>query len=280
MPFVPLASRKPLPVILDDDKARMTLQQRERDDAVVTASSGRAPGRSGYRFANHPATLGGSSQRSAPFQGGTSTWRPPEVDPGGPASRREAQSADYGGLHEGSHSMRRPKSLPTLKQEGAQEHLMECHPVATELRRLDKLATLTEKTEMKQPLERRQPAAAPPTQPRSFHTQGGLVQFPKYMLIHNCHLKTMDVMRYHQEQEKLAKEQEELAKAQEDLAKSQAALGPQSPQGSLGEQSPKSRSAPPISWGAPVLGDAAPGEVAAGSAMPLVRGAKTSNWFR
>ncbi|CAK0829917.1 unnamed protein product, partial [Prorocentrum cordatum] len=196
-----------------------------------------------------------------------------EVDPGGPASRREGQAASFGALHEGSHSMRRPKSLPTLKQEGAQEHLMDCHPVATELRRLDKLAALTEKTEMKQPLERRQPAAAPPAQPRSFQTTGGLVQFPKYMLIHNCHLKTLDTMRFH-------KEQEELARAQEESAKAQAVLSPKAPQGSHGEQSPKSRTAPPVSWGAPVLNDRAPGEVAAGSAMPLVRGGQTSNWFR
>lgn len=274
MPFVPLASRKPLPVILDDEKARLTLQQRERDHAVVTVRAGVAPGNSGYRFANHPATMGASqrSQRADPFQGGTSMWRPPEVDPGGPASRREGQAADFGALHEGSHSMRRPKSLPTLKQEGAQEHVLDCHPVTAELRRLDKLAALTE-SEMKQPIVPKRPAATPPKQPRSFQTQGGLVNFPKYMLIHNCHLKTQDVMRFH-------KEQEELAKTQEELAKAEAALGPQSPQRSCGEQSPKSRTAPGVSWGAPVLNDSAQGEVVAGSTMPLGRSTQTSNWFR
>jgi hypothetical protein len=110
-----------------------------------------------------------------------------------------------------------------------------------------------------------------PKEKPPFAMQGGLVNFPKYMLTHNCDLKTRDVIRFHKEQEDAMKTAAEAAKL---------GLDPPSPKF---EQSPKAqRDFPEPSWGAPRLREqgGASGGAWAGSTMPLGRGMRTSNPFR
>lgn len=264
MPFVPLGSRKPIPVVLDDEKARLAAKQREKDSAAVTASGRFEVGASGYRFANHPVTLG-TVRHSRPFEGATSTWRPPEADPNGPAAKRDCVQAEWGGIHQGSHgssnSMRRPKSLPILKPEEA-DWAGECHPHSTELRRFQKLGSVTEKAQMSD-AQFANPYMPTTEQPRVYHAAGGLVNFPKYMLWDNCHMKQQDCMRFHKQQEELTK----MAASGTSLASS--------------FQSPKRtvRDFPEPTWGARRKSDDG-GPAWAGNPLPIGRGSRSSNPFR
>ncbi|CAK0865084.1 unnamed protein product [Prorocentrum cordatum] len=112
----------------------------------------------------------------------------------------------------------------------------------------------------------RRPARPPEPEPGPAE-QGGPILFPKYMLLHNCHLKTRDVLSFH---------------AKQDAAR---AAGAQGTAGlgwpAAGAAQPRPMSFREASWGAPRLrqeGGAA-GGFAAGSTLPAGRCQSTSNPF-
>lgn len=203
MPFVPLSQRKAVPLILDEDKARMQKVQAEKDQAVIQAHVGVAPGTSGYRFAHHPQTFGTVRGPEMPFQAATSPWRPPEMHPGGPAMQRDKCQADHGAYWESSHGMRKTRSSPTLNgdsSKGLAKAMQECHPLSQEIRRWDRMAHRTE-METRKDIVLGQPRREKVAPSKHEGIRHGLVLFPKYMLIHNCHLKMTDLQRFQREQE-------------------------------------------------------------------------------
>jgi len=120
---------------------------------------------------------------------------------------------------------------------------------------------------------------------------GGLVNFPKYMLIHNCHLKDMDKIRYCKEENaKRAEQAAEVMRRMElgdeaPLSQSQGSMAPShytqgmpSPTHSLMDAGMEKRQYPPPSWGAPKL-RTQPGQHYAGNSLPCGRGSRTSNPF-
>jgi len=281
MPFVPLRARKAVPLVEDADKEVIRAKQQQRDLATIQAHLGTQHGSTGYRFANHPATFGYVRGPDVPFRNATSTWRPPSAERDGPAQQRDRQHADHGALLEGSHKLRQTRSSPSL-QASTVNMREACHPLSTELKRWETLANRTQGREMKD-IEQAAPRAersSPP--PKIGANRQGLVLFPKYMLINNCHLKQQDLQRFQREQA------EEAARAAQEALDSDleggGQLSPGSPGQSLtGEEKP-ARSGPvkfEASWGAPKLKtESVGGPHYAGSGMPAGRGMRTSNPFR
>lgn len=254
MPFVPLRARKHLEVLLDDDKERIAAAQRARDESAMARYYGASPSAAGYRFGNHPLTMGFVRGPEPPFKGASAPLRPPSTEQELPAS------------------MRRARSSPSLHN-SAENIMMACHPMTTELRRWEKLAEITEKGQVDQELKKTltMNRKAEP-QPKPVRT-GGLVNFPKYMLIHNCHLKQTDLKRFKQQQE----EEMRLAMEARDAIKI-----PESPlqsvrESSLGESTVRYQE---VSWGAPLLRGKESPHNWAGSALPGGRGSRHSNPFR
>lgn len=273
MPFVPLGARKRYEVILDDDKVRLAAQQRERDLAALAAvgieSAFQAQG-GGYRFAKHPATLG-PVRPEMPFKDATSVWKPPEIDPDGPAGQRQRELAEHGARWEFSHGMKSVRSSPSLQTTG--NAMMEAHPMNVERRRVEMMSNRMVQREMRStPADWAEKVAAPkPVAAKRERVAGvrsggnGLVNFPKYMLIHNCWLKQQDAQRFQREQEALWKEAER--QAAEAVEQGGMVEEPVAPAFDVKE----------ASWGAPRQ----PGsDVPAGSSMPAGRGQRTSNPFR
>merc|ERR1719476_538489 len=97
-------------------------------------------------------------------------------------------------------------------------------------------------------------------------TRKGLVLFPKYMLINNCHLKQTDLQRFQREQDA------ERAAAESGLgdALSHAPV--------IKELQPSAVKYGEASWGAPLLREE--GFHWAGSSLPAGRGQRSSNPFR
>merc|ERR1712151_1056358 len=201
MPFIPLSQRKAVPLLLDEDKAKVQRVQAEKDQATIQAHVGAAPGISGYRFAKHPQTFGTVRGPEMPFQTATSPWRPPEIHPDGPAMQRDKCQANYGAYWEASHGMRKTHSSPTLVRDSkALAKAMEaCHPISQELRRWDQMAQKTEK-ETRKDINLDRPRRENIAMPKPC-SKNGLVLFPKYMLINNCHLKMTDLQRFQRQQE-------------------------------------------------------------------------------
>lgn len=263
MPFVPLGRRCLLEVVLDDDKARNTESLRASDNATVLAHAGHAASSSGYRFGNHAATRGRIRAPDVPFRAAHSSWRPPSADPSGPAARREeeqSQCVTRNGLR-----MNTSLSLPELSK--AEPNMT--HPLTRELKHWDKLANQTLSREMTD-FEVNHPVEAPPMRMNQ-RLPGSMVNFPKYMLINNCHLKTTETQRFGKEQHA------ERAAAEAALAR--AAAGGGSLAGPVvKELQPSAVKYGEASWGAPLLREE--GYHWAGSALPAGRGQRSSNQFR
>lgn len=103
----------------------------------------------------------------------------------------------------------------------------------------------------------------------------GLVLFPKYMLINNCHLKLTDLQRFQREQ------MEEQRRQAEEALEAESVAG----QGDAQDSKKLIPRPGPVkfdaSWGRPKLKDASQGGPHwAGSALPHGRGMRTSNPFR
>lgn len=273
MPFIPLGQRKPIPLILDGDKEAIRAKQRDRDAAAVQAHIGATPSASGYRFANHPQTFGLVRGPDVPFTGATSTWRPPSADPDGPAKHRDREHAEHGALWEASHSMRKARSSPQLRS-STMNAMESCHPLARERERWEKLAHRTQTCDLKD-VDFPPPRQAPSPEPAKVGpNRQGLVMFPKYMLLHNCHLKQTDLQRFQREQAEEAARYAQEAEATMSLGESQLDV----------EESRSTIRGPTrfdASWGAPRLRQQSTGGPHwAGSGLPAGRGMRTSNPFR
>lgn len=165
-----------------------------------------------------------------------------------------------------------------------------CHPLSTELRRWQTMARNTTQKDMGgKDLPPKEPMKQPPS-PSQHKTQGpqGLVNFPKYMLIHNCHLKLKDLQRYQKEQEaEKAAQQAEDEEMEAAMMAAAAAAGevydPSKPgsaaQGSEYQSFEEEFSK--ASWGEPRLKNADnPEDIYAGSSLPQGKSVRSSNPFR
>mmetsp|Transcript_7424 Transcript_7424/g.20855 ORF Transcript_7424/g.20855 Transcript_7424/m.20855 type:complete len:266 (+) Transcript_7424:115-912(+) len=197
MPFVPLRARQRIEVILDDDKERLATAQFERDFAKTSTLKQLAPSASGYRFGNHPMTLG-NVRPEVPFQGATSTWRPPSADPAGPSSQKDREQTGSAIWHE-SHRMRKAVSSPALSKMNTTVPLA-THPLTKEIQRWETLSRKTQAREMAGEVLDQRPTRTATVKSEVRRPAGGLVNFPKYMLINNCHLKQMEQARFQNEE--------------------------------------------------------------------------------
>uniref|UniRef100_A0A7S2K8Y1 Uncharacterized protein n=1 Tax=Zooxanthella nutricula TaxID=1333877 RepID=A0A7S2K8Y1_9DINO len=102
--------------------------------------------------------------------------------------------------------MRKVRSTSALPSPtGGEDIKTACHPLSTELRRWEGLAATTRRCDMKGMKDVEfefPPPPKPPADPEPPKGPGrqGLVLFPKYMLINNCHLKTTDLQRFQRQQ--------------------------------------------------------------------------------
>mmetsp|Transcript_104685 Transcript_104685/g.291575 ORF Transcript_104685/g.291575 Transcript_104685/m.291575 type:complete len:264 (-) Transcript_104685:59-850(-) len=261
MPFVPLGSRKRIEVILDDDKEQIATAQRTRDSRTMTAHFSLAPSNSGYRFGNHPMTRG-DVRPEVPFKNAPSSWRPPSADPDGPASRKDREQTGSAIWNE-SHRMRKTLSSPALSKTNMTVPFA-THPLTKEIERWEKLSQFTEAREMTSEVKEQRPTRSMSTKPEVRHRPGMLVNFPKYMLINNCHLKQMEQQRFQREAE-----QQRMAELPESTTESP--FMSQEFTGSAVEYGK-------ASWGAPLLKQ--PGHHWAGHGMAAGRCQRTSNPFR
>lgn len=276
MPFIPLAQRKSSPLVLDEDKAALQQKQQAKDKATVDAHFGVAAGASGYRFANHPQTFGHCRGPDVPFRNATAPWRPPESDPDGPARQRDREQASYGAYWDSSHAMKGSRSSPALKTTG--ENVMEaCHPLSAEIRRWKDMAHRTE-CETRKDIELKPLLVEHhPVPPKLQGVRQGLVLFPKYMLMNNCHLKSTDLQRFQRQQTEALQRSMERSASRSPSDRSIDAPSDVDNHEAMGE-STRGALAFEASWGAPVLRDGGPQW--AGNGMPSGGSCKTSNPFR
>lgn len=305
MPFVPLGSRKRIEVVLDGDKEAIRAKQAARDDAAIQRHLATAPSQAGYRFANHPMTRGMVRGPPVPFQGGSGSWKPPELDPEGPAGRQQRSVAPSGAVWEASHSfradnhrsfegltMKGSRSSPMLATTGeavvGESPMEQCHPMYGELNRWKKMAHHSIKHELNPNIDIPKSLPRIPTPEKKLKPMRGLVNFPKYMLIHNCHLKLKDLQRYQKEQEaEKAAQQAEDEEMEAAMMAAAAAAGevydPSKPgsaaQGSQYQSFEEEFSK--ASWGEPRLKNADnPEDIYAGSSLPQGKSVRSSNPFR
>merc|ERR1712083_960063 len=137
---------------------------------------------------------------------------------GGPAGQRDQEQAQVGAIWAESHRMRTVRSSPDLQLSASNMiGSNECHPLSTELRRWETLAQVTKTTQMNGIEVPERPSPTMRHEPEG-SSQGlkGLVNFPKYMLINNCHLKQMELQRFQrQQQEEAERHRAEVEAAQE-----------------------------------------------------------------
>merc|ERR1712232_466631 len=102
--------------------------------------------------------------------------------------------------------------------------------------------------------------------------------FPKYMLIHNCHLKQQDQIRYVQAKAAKREAAEEEARLRTELGEDQMQVCDETASVQTGSQSIKKIA----SWGQPMRFRTAEDRNSqwAGNPMPQGRGSRTSNPFR
>lgn len=297
MPFVPLGSRKRIEVILDTDKERLRGERAARDELTVKLHHGVMAGQSGYRYANHPMTMGPVRGPGPPFLTANKPWTSEEDDPIGPHAQQNAEQAPIGAYLDGSHGMlgeklRKTRSLPSMTrciaanppdEEGrslgarAKEA---ANPVSIELNRWKKLADVTKRDLQGMP-ELHSLKKSDKREAKPYVAPGGLVNFPKYMLFENSHLRQKDLQRFIEESNNLRMAAEEASAAAE--------VVPTPDPVESGAQTPVSVSSPGLyglnktaSWGAPRLRNA-PGPIQeqwAGSGMPAGRAQRSSNPFR
>jgi len=220
MPFVPLGSRKNLGVLLDHDKELITGKMRLIDNATVahhnqvmagTRSVAHLPVHASYRYAKHPETLGPVRGPPPPFQTANKPWAPAEEDPDGGHALRETEHAPVGACRDGGHcfhgeTLRKSRSTPAMVKTLAKNSLEEGesygeqakkagNPLTIELNRWNRMAEITKREMEGMPeLHSLQKSFKPPMKKPAPST--GLVNFPKYMLFENSHLKSQDNMRF------------------------------------------------------------------------------------
>lgn len=299
MPFVPLGSRKNHGVILDDDKAIINGKMHALDNATVKFHHQLMPGAAGYKFANHPICMGPVRQPPPPFATANKPWSPPEDEPDGMAAARDNLQAPMGALNEGSHRFlaegtRANRSTPALLKTMAGNPIEEggkslgelarekANPVSIELSRWKRMAKVTERDLNSMPPVHKPKERTMPEKPVA---NGGLVNFPKYMLFENSHLKTTEFQRYCDGEAADRAEKAERAQAAEDaMARGELTPGisSMSPSRDGSSQSRQPDWPPQPSWGAPRLRgpSSETSKQWAGSAMPHGKSMRSSNPFR
>jgi len=298
MPFVPLGSRKRIEVILDHDKERLRNEMHSKDYATVKLHHQEMPGRSGYRYANHPITMGPVRGPPAPFKAANKPWAPPDDEPNGMAAMRDMEQAPIGGYTDGSHAMnaetlRKTRSVPALLRTMAANPVEEggktlgeqakeaANPLSIEHNRWKKLAEVTKNDLKSMPdlLSTTKKERVMPQKPVVI--PGSLVNFPKYMLFENSHLKYTEFQRFCDGEEKKRREHAEKTAAFE----AALAKGETPTPISTGRETASSENIVPFgtaSWGAPRL-RGHPDLIKrqwAGNPMPTGKGQKTSSLFR
>lgn len=296
MPFVPLGSRKRIEVILDDDKSRLSNEMKAKDNATVKLHHQVMPGASGYRYANHPLTMGPVRGPAAPFQGSNKPWAPPEDDPCGMASMKDLEHAPVGAYNTGSHApigetLRKTRSTPalvrTLKanpvEEGGkslgEQAKEKANPISIELTRWQRLAEVTKRDQVTMPPLNTKYRDIPPPK-KHYPSANGLTNFPKYMLFENSHMKHQDLIRFI-EAENQARDEAQ-AKHQRKEERTMRGEPPDTPLSTSREDEDELVPFATASWGQPRL-RGPQGTVKkqwAGSAMPSGKSQRSSNWFR
>lgn len=301
MPFVPLGSRKRIEVVLDHDKERIGNEMRTKDFQTVKLHHQVMPGATGYRYANHPITMGPVRGPPAPFEGANKPWAPPEHEPDGMAAARDLLQAPVGAYREGSHEaqaegLRKTRSTPALTRTMAANPIPEggkslgeqakekANPISIELCRWQRLAEVTKRDLASMPALTSTKKTQPPP-PKPIVT-GGLVNFPKYMLFENSHLKTTEFQRYCDSEAKARQEALERTEAAEEaMSRGETTPADTSREASQSRMSSGSEVLVPYgtaSWGQPRL--RGPWETVkqqwAGSAMPHGKSTRSSNPFR
>jgi hypothetical protein len=285
MPFVSLGSRKRLEVVLDEDKQRIAADMQAKDNFTTMHHFGHAPGRSGYLYANHPLTKGPVRGPPAPFMKANKPWAPEEHHPSGPHAQKNNEQAPIGAYTDGSHAsvaetLRKSRSLPALERTLASSPKAEdgkslgerakeaANPVSIELNRWKRLANVTNRDLGSMP-ELHSWIKPDRPKPKVFVPSGGLVNFPKYMLFENSHMKQMDLQRFNVDQQKI----------QEAAERGEEKTPPFSPSQDTEEGESNYRLA---SWGQPKHREAQGknNKLFAGSAMPAGRCQRSSNPFR
>lgn len=304
MPFVPLGSRKRIEVILDDDKHRLSKEMHDKDDATVRLHHQVMSGTSSYRYACHPETIGPVRGPPPPFATANKPWSPPEDHPEGGAAMKDLEHAPIGAFNSGAHApiaetMRKSRSVPAMVRtikanpvepggkslgEQAKE---KANPISIELSRWKRMAKVTERDLNSMPAlftGKHRGENSGPTTGASVTQANGLVNFPKYMLFENSHLKQQDLLRFIADEEKGRKEAEERHRmVEEAMSRGETPVSPLStsrdPSGSEASALVPYATA---SWGQPRL--RGPQSVIrnqwAGSAMPSGKSHRSSNPFR
>jgi len=285
MPFVSLGSRKRLEVVLDHDKQELASKMLSKDNATTMHHFGHAPGRSGYLYANHPLTKGPTRGPDPPFLKANKPWAPEELHPSGPQARKNLEHAPIGAYLSGSHAsiaetLRMSRSLPALERTLAKSPKAEdgkslgerakeaANPISIELNRWKRLANVTNRDLGSMP-ELHSWIKPEKRKPKTFAPNGGLVNFPKYMLFENCHMKQMDLQRFNDDQQRI----------QEAAERGELRTPPMSPSQDTEDGENIYRS---VSWGQPRhnMVAAMANKQFAGSAMPAGRCQRSSNPFR
>jgi len=311
MPFVPLGSRKNLGVLLDTDKELITGKMRAIDNMTVahhnqvmagTHSVAHLPVHASYRYAKHPETLGPVRGPPPPFKTANKPWTPPELDPDGMCALRDMDQAPVGACRDGGHcfhgeTMRKSRSTPALTRTLANSNPLEegqshgdrareaANPLSVELRRWKRMAEVTERDAASMPeLHSTQKSFKPA--PKKPVPSSGLVNFPKYMLFENSHMKSQDFMRFCAAEEVARQENEARHAALQEAMDDSTPLSPASTSRSI--KSRDTRLSEPTSnygtasWGQPRL--RGPKEEVkkqwAGSAMASGKNMASSNPFR
>jgi hypothetical protein len=295
MPFIPLGSRKLIPVLLDHEKQTITGKMRAKDDATVKLHHQVMAGTSSYRYAAHPETIGPVRGPPPPFATANKPWTPAEEDPSGMAAQRDTLQAPVGANRDGGHcfygeTLRKTRSTPALTRTLALQPIEEdgksmgerakeaANPISIELNRWKRLAEVTKRDLASMPeLHTTQKSIKPP--PAKPIISGGLVTFPKYMLFENSHMKSMDFLRFVAAEDKVRAE----AREREDRT-SRGEPTPQMPSPPSTSRETFSSGDVPFqtaSWGQPRRG---PSEWMkqqwAGSSMPSGKNQGHSNRFR
>jgi hypothetical protein len=310
MPFVPLGSRKRIEVILDEDKHRISNEMKIKDGLTVKLHHQHMPGATGYKYANHPITMGPVRGPEAPFARANKPWTAPDDDPSGMAALRELEQAPQGASRDGAHAplgetMRKSRSTPALVRtlqanpvlEGGmtlgEQAKQKANPLSIELSRWARLAEVTNRDLMSMPsLSSKQELYREIPKPKKVvPSANGLVNFPKYMLFENSHAKQQDLLRFIEAENQGRAEAEARQQAAEAR---QQAVEEAMTRGEERELTPSStgREAPmedevlvpycTASWGQPRLrGDQQTIKKQwAGSAMAAGKSMRTSNPFR
>lgn len=281
-------------MLCDNEKDLITGKMREKDNATVKLHHQVMNGTSSYRYAQHPETLGPVRGPPAPFAKANKPWTPAELQPDGMAAQRDMEQAPVGAIKEGSHifhgeTLRASRSTPALTRTIAasvphedglslgEQAKLAANPISIELNRWKRMAKVTERDLMSMP------ELTPLKKDNSPHKKpvmtGGLVNFPKYMLFENSHLKQRDFMRF------VAAEEKARTEAELRLSIAEAPSGKPSTTHTPMPSSRETLSSTDVpyaqpSWGAPRLRGPDFKNQWAGSALPSGKSIRSSNPFR